>query len=239
MADEILFISDCHLDARRPQVTQQLLGFLRRRAATARQLYILGDLFEVWLGDDDPAEDLADVISALTSLAERTEISFIAGNRDFLLGSAFAERVGMRLLEEPEILDLGGRRVALMHGDLLCTDDHDYQAFRREVRGPAWQSQFLARSLDDRRQVAAQLRSDSNDAMASKPEAIMDVNQQAVVDSFEQLQVDVIVHGHTHRPAVHHLAGGKTRYVLGDWQPGPSYISWTAGQDLQLHDARV
>ncbi len=239
MADESLFISDCHLDSRRPQVTRQLLEFLHWRAASAQRLYILGDLFEVWLGDDDPADDLAEVIAALTRVAEHVEVGFLAGNRDFLLGRAFAERVGMRLLNEPEILELGTRRVALMHGDLLCTDDHDYQAFRREVRDPAWQSQFLARSLDERRRIAAQLRSDSSDAMASKPDAIMDVNQQAVADSFDRLQVDVIVHGHTHRPAVHQLPSGKTRYVLGDWQPGPSYISWSAEQDLQLHDARV
>ncbi len=239
MADEILFISDCHLDSRRPQVTRRLLGFLHERAAAAQRLYILGDLFEVWLGDDDPADDLAEVIAALAALAEHAEVAFIAGNRDFLLGRVFAERVGMRLLDEPEILELGARRVALMHGDLLCTDDHDYQAFRREVRDPAWQSQFLARSLDERRRIAAQLRSDSNEAMANKPDTIMDVNQQAVENSFNQLQVDVIVHGHTHRPAVHQLPSGKTRYVLGDWQPGPSYISWTADQDLQLHDARV
>ncbi len=239
MADEILFISDCHLDSRRPQVTRCLLDFLRERAAGAQALYILGDLFEVWLGDDEPADDLIEVITALARIAEDTELAFLAGNRDFLLGQAFADRVGMRLLQEPEILELGSRRVALMHGDLLCTDDHDYQAFRREVRNPAWQSSFLARPLDERRRIAAQLRSDSSEAMANKPAAIMDVNQGAVEDCFDRLQVDTILHGHTHRPAVHDLPAGKSRYVLGDWQPGPSFISWTSEQGLVLHDERV
>ena len=239
MADEILFISDCHLDPRRPQVTRRLVEFLRERATTADALYILGDLFEAWLGDDDPADELADVIAALARVAEHAELAFIAGNRDFLLGRAFAERVGMRLLHEPEILELGQRRVALLHGDLLCTDDHDYQAFRRQVRDPAWQSEFLARPLAERRQIAARLRSDSADAMAHKSEEIMDVNQAAVQEYLDRLQVDVLLHGHTHRPAVHDLPDGRMRYVLGDWQPGPSFISWRAGRDLLLHDERV
>lgn len=239
MADEILFISDCHLDPRRPQVTRRLVEFLRERATMADALYILGDLFEAWIGDDDPADELAEVITALARVAEHTELAFIAGNRDFLLGQAFAERVGMRLLNEPEILELGQRRIALLHGDLLCTDDHDYQVFRRQVRDPAWQSDFLARPLVERRQIAARLRSDSAGAMAQKSEEIMDVNQATVQEYLDRLQVDVLLHGHTHRPAVHDLPDGRKRYVLGDWQPGPSFISWSAGRELTLHDERV
>ncbi len=239
MADEILFISDCHLDARRPQVTQRLVDFREQRGAAASALYILGDLCEVWLGDDDPAEGLDEVITALQRVAEHAAVSFIAGNRDFLLGQAFADRIGMRLLSEPEILELGRQRVALMHGDLLCTDDHDYQAFRRQVRDPDWQAEFLARPLAERHQIAAQLRSDSNDAMAAKPASIMDVNQATVEDHFDRLRVDVLLHGHTHRPAVHELAADRRRYVLGDWQPGPSFISWSGTHGLELFDPRV
>ena len=239
MTGEILFISDCHLDPSRPDVGRALVGFLERQAPRAAQLYILGDLFEVWLGDDDPVESQQQLIDALQRLAQQIPVYFIAGNRDFLLGDDFAARIGMQRLDEPRLLQLGDHRSLLIHGDTLCTDDHDYQRFRELVRSPQWQSEFLAKPLAERRQIAARLRSESADAMAQKPSEIMDVNQAAVARCFREHEVDTIIHGHTHRPAVHHYDGGLTRYVLGDWNPGPSYLGWDARDGFRLRDPRA
>ncbi len=239
MAGEILFISDCHLDPEQPQIEAKLVEFLDQRACTADSLYILGDLFEAWLGDDDSAAAGRAVLDSLRRLARRTAIYFLAGNRDFLLGPAFAKSVGLTLLREPQRLALGDHEAVLIHGDTLCTDDVDYQRFRAMVRSPEWQAEFLARPLAERRRIAAQLRSDSVDAMAQKSAAIMDVNQTAVADCFHDHRVDTIIHGHTHRPAVHRYRDGSTRYVLGDWNPGPSYLSWNAAQGFRLEDPRV
>ncbi len=239
MRDETLFFSDCHLDPARPEVSATLVEFLDRRAVGAARIFILGDLFEVWLGDDMPTDGLEPVIDALARRAADSPTFFLAGNRDFLLGRGFADRVGLTLLDEPELLELGDARVALVHGDTLCTDDHDYQAFRAQVRQPAWQADFVAKPLPERQQIAAGLRRDSAAAMAQKTMEIMDVNDDAVGRCFAALGVDSIVHGHTHRPAVHRPAPGLTRYVLGDWNPGPSFLSWRASAGFELVDARV
>ena len=237
MAGDTLFISDCHLHPARPETTAALLGFLDHRAAGAARLYILGDLFEVWLGDDDDAEPA--LIAALRRLSARTEVRFMAGNRDFLLGDEFARRVGMQRIADPATIELGGRRVALLHGDTLCTDDHDYQAFRELVRGAEWQADFLARPLAERRRIAAGLRRDSGEAMAQKPMTIMDVNPDTVAATFDRLGVDTIVHGHTHRPAAHRHGTGRRRFVLGDWNPGPSYLRCDDSGGFELVDPRV
>ena len=239
MNQEYLFISDCHLDQSRPDVTAALTEFLDKRAPGARYLYILGDFFEAWLGDDTPIPEFQIVISSLQQLTPDTEIFFMGGNRDFLLGDKFARKVNFKLLEEPHIVQLGDKRVALIHGDTLCTDDHDYQAFRTFVRDPHWQSVFLAKPLQERLQIARQLRSDSADAMAQKSLEIMDVNAQAVQDCFDQNQVDTIIHGHTHRPALHQYDSNLTRIVLGDWGRESSYLSWTPQQGFSLVDPRV
>jgi UDP-2,3-diacylglucosamine hydrolase len=239
MNQEYLFISDCHLDQSRPDVTAALTEFLEKRAPGARYLYILGDFFEVWLGDDTPIPEFQIVISSLQQLAPDTEIFFMGGNRDFLLGDEFARKVNFKLLEEPHIVQLGDKRVALIHGDTLCTDDHDYQAFRALVRDPHWQSVLLAKPLQERLQIARQLRSDSADAMTHKSPEIMDVNAQAVQDCFDQNQVDTIIHGHTHRPALHQYDSNLTRIVLGDWGRESSYLSWTPQQGFSLVDPRV
>lgn len=236
---EILFISDCHLDASRPEINRALTDFLAQRAQRAEQLYILGDLFEVWLGDDDPVESRQPVVEVLKRLAGQIPVHFMAGNRDFLLGEDFAARVGIRLLDESAILQLGEHRSLLIHGDTLCTDDHDYQKFRALVRAPQWQAEFLARPLAERRQIAARLRSESSDAMAQKTAEIMDVNAGAVEACFRAHEVDTIIHGHTHRPAVHRYDGGRQRLVLGDWNPGPSYLSWNPRAGFELQDPRV
>ena len=239
MADEYLFISDCHLHASRPEICEALTGFLDRRATRADRLYILGDLFEVWIGDDDRPEGINPVIESLQRVAQNCEIFFMVGNRDFLLGEDFAKKVGMTLLTEPERIELGQQALLLIHGDSLCSDDVDYQAFRKMVRDPKWQSEFLAKPLQQRQQIAARLRRDSAAAMAHKPVEIMDVNQQAVKQCFLDHQVDNIIHGHTHRPAVHRYANNLTRYVLGDWNPGPSVLSWSSSSGYKLEDARV
>jgi len=239
MVEEYLFISDCHLDSGRPQIAQALTDFLQTRAAGARRLYILGDLFEVWLGDDDPTHSQTEVIDALRQLASSCDVYFMAGNRDFLLGEAFASHVGMTLLEEPLLLQLGQSRVALLHGDSLCTDDHDYQAFRSMVRDPNWIAVFLAKPLAQRQRIATQLRSDSVAAMSKKSSEIMDVNARAVEECFNENRVDVIIHGHTHRPATHHYEANLTRIVLGDWVREPSYLSWKPESGFLLSDPRL
>lgn len=239
MSEEYLFISDCHLDAGRPEVIRELVGFLDVRAASAGQLYILGDLFEVWLGDDDPAPGLQPVIDSLARRAQSARVHFLAGNRDFLVGAGFAARLGIELLREPQYLRLGDHAVVLLHGDTLCTDDHDYQAFRALVRSEAWQAEFLGKPLSERQAIAARLREQSADAMAGKTMEIMDVNADAVDDCFRQHRVDTVIHGHTHRPAVHRYAGNRTRYVLGDWNPSASYLRWQAESGFELLDPRV
>jgi UDP-2,3-diacylglucosamine hydrolase len=239
MSDEYLFISDCHLDAGRPEVTTTLVDFLEKRAAAARYLFILGDLFEMWLGDDDPAPEHQQVIALLQRLGRNTELFFMAGNRDFLLGTSFAEQTNITLLDDPHLLQLDKARVALVHGDTLCTDDHDYQAFRSMVRAPEWQSTFLAKPLLERQQLAARMRSYSTDAMAQKSMHIMDVNPAAVQNCFRDNAVNIIIHGHTHRPAVHSYASNLTRIVLGDWGQEPSYLSWKQEQGFELHDPRI
>ena len=237
--EEYLFISDCHLDPGRPEIERALVEFLETRATWARRLYILGDLFEVWLGDDDPAGEESGVIESLRRLASSCDIYFMAGNRDFLIGEAFASRVGMTLLEEPSLLQLGQQRVALLHGDILCTDDHDYQAFRSMVRDNVWIADFLARPLLERQQIAAQLRSKSAAAMSTKTSEIMDVNAQAVAQCFDDNNADVIIHGHTHRPATHDYESNLKRIVLGDWVEEPSFLSWKPESGFKLTDSRV
>ena len=237
-ADEILFISDCHLISDGTETSRLLINFLQQRASCARQLYILGDLFEVWLGDDDPATENQNFLDALDQLSANCEVSFIAGNRDFLIGNAFADRHRLKILQEPIQLMLGTQKVVLLHGDILCTDDIDYQNFRAMVRESEWQQNFLAKPLEERKTIAAALRNDSKAAMKEKNTQIMDTNEQAVIDCFDQYDIDVLIHGHTHRPARHDHGNGRVRYVLGDWSPGPSYLSWTSEAGFQLSDFR-
>lgn len=226
-----LFVSDLHLDPARPGITGLFLDFLAGRARGAEALYILGDLFEAWVGDDDPAPPHSEVAEGLAALAAAgTEIRFMAGNRDFLLGDAYAARAGMQRLEEPVRLELGGVPTLLLHGDVLCTDDADYQAFRRTVRDPAWQREFLARPLPERRALAGDARAESRRRGAAKAPEIMDVNQDAVVRTFRDYGVRRMIHGHTHRPATHRFEiDGMPceRIVLGDWYEQGSVLTFT------------
>ena len=220
-----LFVSDLHLDASRPDITELFLRFLRDEAAGADALYVLGDLFEAWVGDDDPSEPGAAVAAGLAAVAASgTPVAFVRGNRDFLLGRHYARRCGMNLLADPSVVMLYGRPTLLMHGDLLCIDDAAYQAFRAQTRDPQWQENFLAQPLPARLAFAQQARAASQahqgGMQAATFESLTDVSPAAVVSTLARYGVDTLIHGHTHRPAIHALAAaGRScrRIVLGDW----------------------
>jgi UDP-2,3-diacylglucosamine hydrolase len=217
-----LFIADLHLDPGRPQITALFERYLAGdEVRHADALYILGDLVEAWIGDDDDAELPARIAAAIRAVRDAgVPVYFMVGNRDFLLGPAFAERAGLTLLDDGTVHDIQGRRTLLMHGDVLCTDDLAYQAVRRQVRTPEWQAQILAMPLQARRAFAAKAREDSKAHTGSTMESIMDVNTQAVAEAMRKAQVSRLIHGHTHRPAVHdfRLDGAPAqRIVLGDW----------------------
>jgi UDP-2,3-diacylglucosamine hydrolase len=217
-----LFVSDLHLSAERPAIIALFLEFLRGRATRAEALYILGDLFEYWIGDEAVAQDeFRPVIAALRAYtAAGRPIGVLHGNRDFLLGTGFETATGCRLLPEPARIRLGGEDALLLHGDTLCTDDLDYQRFRRQVRDPRWIGEFLAKTVAEREAVVRGLRAASVAAMGAKPAEIMDVNQTAVEDTMRRHGVHRLIHGHTHRPGEHEftLDGAPARrIVLGDW----------------------
>ncbi|MCB5185182.1 UDP-2,3-diacylglucosamine diphosphatase [Methylobacillus gramineus] len=216
-----LFISDLHLCRSRPVITAQFLAFLQYQASQAESLYILGDFFEYWAGDDDLDQHLP-IIEALRILADNgTSIFFMHGNRDFLIGDRFAQATRITLLADPTLIELYGRRILLSHGDALCTDDVAYQAFRQQVRTPAWQHAFLQQPLASRKAQIEALRKRSEQEKSGKQESIMDVNEDAVDTLIRQFQYpQVLIHGHTHRPALHQLTvdGHQVqRWVLGDW----------------------
>lgn len=217
----VLFISDLHLEPTRPAITRLFLEFLAGRARQAAALYILGDLFDTWIGDDDEAEPGPTVAAALRRLTDQgVPVSFLPGNRDFLLGARFAAASGLHLLPDSVVIDLAGQPVLLLHGDTLCTDDADYQALRAQVRNPAWQAWVLALPLAERRLLAGQLREGSRQALQTKAAAITDVHPDAVAAALRAHDVTHMIHGHTHRPAIHDWlldARPARRAVLGDW----------------------
>ena len=226
-----LFIADLHLQTEEPAITAGFLRFLRGEAKSADALYSPGDLFEAWIGDDDPNplhREMADAIHALVDSG--VPCYFIHGNRDFLIGKRYARESGMTLLPEEQVLDLYGRRILIMHGDTLCTDDTGYLAFRAKVHTPWIQKMFLALPLFIRNRIAARMRAGSKAANSSKSMTIMDVNPQAVVSVMEKHGVQWLIHGHTHRPDVHSLiANGEPahRVVLGAWHTEGSMVKVT------------
>ncbi len=224
-----LFISDLHLDDSRPHITTLFQRFLATQARKADALYILGDLFESWIGDDDDAPLANTIANALLDLKRSgVPCHFMHGNRDFLLGETYAERAGFSLLNDPTVIDLYGVPTALVHGDALCTDDHAYQAFRQQVRNPFWQQGFLAQPLATRREMARQARTESQRHTAAANMEIMDVNAAAVARAMHEAGVHRLIHGHTHRPATHsfQLNGlPATRIVLGDWYEQGSVLT--------------
>lgn len=237
-----LFISDLHLDGSRPDITAQFLELLEHEARQARALYILGDLFEAWIGDDDPDPDKRRVVAALRSLRDAgVECFLMHGNRDFLIGARFCRETGAHLLADGTVIDLYGRAVLLMHGDLLCTDDHAYQRLRRIVRNPLVQFALRRLSLRQRQRLAQRMREGSKEHIASLDEAapqIMDVNAAAVLRTFARYGVDCMIHGHTHRPAIHEInVDGRRaiRIVLGDWYQQGSVLRWNErGYELSV-----
>ena len=226
-----LFISDLHLQESHPRTAEAFFRFLEEQAADADQLYLLGDIFEYWAGDDDlDAPFHARVIDALHAVSNAgVKIFWMAGNRDFLVGAGFAQAAGLSLLAEPHVTTIGGQRIALVHGDAECTLDTGYMEFRRMVRDTAWQNQFLAMPLSRRKAIIAGLREGSREAHSGKSYEIMDVTPDAIDAVFEVTGADVLIHGHTHRPALH-LHGDKRRYVLPDWEPDaqPQRGGWIA-----------
>lgn len=235
-AARTLFISDLHLDGARPDITDQFLQFLGDEARQAQALYILGDLFEAWIGDDDPDADKKRVTQALRSLTDSGVACYVMhGNRDFLLGRRFCAESGTQLIADSTVVKLYGRRVLLLHGDTLCIDDPAYQRLRRIVRNPVVQLVLRNLSLKQRQKLAEKMRAGSKkhiDAMDKAAPYIMDVNARQVVRTLEEYGVECMIHGHTHRPAVHEvkLPDGRTgtRIVLGDWYEQGSVLRWSA-----------
>jgi len=225
-----LFISDLHLDAARPHIVELFTRFIAADARAAEALYILGDLFESWIGDDDDSPLALQVAQSLYALKQSgVPVFFMHGNRDFLLGEAYAKRAGMTLLDDPTVIEFGGQPTLLMHGDTLCTDDAAYQEFRAVVRNPDWQKQFRARSLSERHAFAAQARAESVKHTAGAKPEIMDVNQAAVLAAMRKHGVRTLIHGHTHRPATHRFevdGQAAERIVLGDWYEQSSVLTW-------------
>ena len=234
-----LFISDLHLEAGRPEIGMQFLAFLEGEARSADALYILGDLFEVWVGDDDPNEHYAEMKLALRSLVDSgVPVYFMHGNRDFMIGADFAAETGVKILPDPHVIELYGTSVLLSHGDAMCTDDLEYQQLRLMTRNPQWQAMMLTKSLEERIAFAAAASSKSQNRNASLSAEIMDVNQNEVEKLIAEHGVDVLLHGHTHRPAVHDIDLGERaaqRIVLGDWYEQGSVLRWNeSGYSLDV-----
>ena len=225
------FIADLHLAQNRPDITACFLHFLKNDAVKAQTLYILGDLFEAWIGDDDDSAYIATIAKALTSLSNvGTKTYYIHGNRDFLLGERFAQKSAMTILPEIDLIDLYGQSVVIMHGDTLCTRDIAYQKFRKKSRSWWWQTAVKSLPLFIRKKMAANYRKKSAAATAMKSQDIMDVTETEVVHCLEEHQSQLLIHGHTHRPAIHSLqVNGKTaqRIVLGDWYEQGAWLKVT------------
>ena len=211
------FISDLHLSDKHPELTQAFFKILEESKEACTHFFILGDLFETWIGDDDALPIYIEIKQALKAFTTNgPETFFMHGNRDFLVGEAFAKETGITILPDPYTLQINNQKVILSHGDFLCTDDKDYIDFRNQVRNQDWQNNFLKKTLDERKQIAATLRADSKEATSKKSNEITDVNNQSVEDFINEHQPDLFIHGHTHRPNIHDVGSSK-RIVLGDW----------------------
>ena len=229
-----LFISDLHLSEERPAANERFFSFLEKEARGAEALYILGDFFEYWIGDDDLDEPFNAVVAGLLKDLTRrgVPVYLMHGNRDFLIGKGFCAATGASLLQDPTVAEIDGVKTLLVHGDTLCTDDVEYQAWRRKARDPAFQAAFLAKSLADRRQTVFQMREKSRQVVQEKTAEIMDVNDDAVRQAMRSVGVRRLIHGHTHRPGRHELdIDGQRgeRWVLPDWYGRGGYIQVDRG----------
>lgn len=237
----VFFVSDIHLKPERPDLTRAFSYFLTETARDATELFLLGDIFEAWIGDDAPSPGLDELFSQLKSLSDNgCKIYFQHGNRDFLVGQQFVTSIGAQLLPEEQLVKLPCGQALIMHGDQLCTDDQEYMQFRKMVRDPQWQAAFTAKPLEERLAIARQLREASKERGAEKSEYITDVNSQAVIDSLKANHCNLLIHGHTHRPAIHKLEtdqGVSIRVVLGDWDTKGWYLKVEpSGYDLISFD---
>jgi UDP-2,3-diacylglucosamine hydrolase len=224
-----LFISDLHLTEERPAANERFIDFLEGKARTSEALYILGDFFEYWIGDDDLEDPFNAVMAGLLRQlsAGGVRLYLMHGNRDFLLGARFCEATGAQLLADPSVHEIEGVRTLLVHGDTLCTDDLDYQNWRRTARSEAWQREFLAKTRAERRQAILGLREKSKEVIQAKPAEIMDVNEAAVAEAMRSHGITRLVHGHTHRAGRHALTiEGRPaeRWVLPDWYGRGGYL---------------
>ena len=228
---ETLFVSDIHLDAKRPAIVDLFNQFLLKRAIHADAIYILGDLFEYWIGDDAPYAEYNSTFDALKKVSDTgISIYFMHGNRDFLIAKKFSEQTGVTLLPEEKIIDLYGQKTLLLHGDTLCIDDIKYQEFRKKTHNKFYQWIVLHLPVSTRQKLANYLRNTSKDEIAEKSEEIMDANQSAVEEALEKNNVTTLIHGHTHRPYIHHFTKNSTDYirvVLGDWYKQGSVLAVT------------
>ncbi len=234
----VIFVSDLHLSRERPATNEIFFRFLAEKARDAAALYVLGDLFEYWIGDDDLVAEGGDlgreVAAGFAELGRRgARVCLMHGNRDFLMGERLCAAAGATLLDDPMVEEIGGERTLLTHGDALCTDDVDYQKWRATARSEAWQRQFLSKSIAERRQLVGQMRETSRAVTRSKPPEITDVNAQAVRDLLLRHRVRRMIHGHTHRPALHEMRlGGRNceRWVLPDWYSTGGYLEFDGAE---------
>jgi len=237
---ETLFISDLHLDAEKPTLMTVFSKFLAERAKSLKALYILGDLFEVWIGDDDNNPIYQSVLTALRQLTDfGVPIFVMHGNRDFLLGQGFMNATGCQLIDDPAVVTIEGISTLLMHGDTLCSLDLDYQAFRQQVRNPQWQQGFLVHSLEQRRILAQQARQHSKMQTATHDQFTMDVTSESVNTVLKKHGIFHLIHGHTHKPAVHHFSlqgQAAHRYVLGNWHENSAIILSCTTEAWTLYD---
>ena len=227
------FISDIHLSENNPHLTNAFKTFLNESKESCTHLFILGDLFEIWIGDDDDSsfnQEIKKILTDFTSNGPKT--FFMHGNRDFLVGEAFGKETGITILPDPYALEINNQKVILSHGDFLCTDDKDYIDFRNQVRDKDWQNNFLKKTINERKQIAATLRTDSKEATLRKSDEITDVNNQSVEDFINEHQPDVFIHGHTHRPNIHNVGASK-RIVLGDWNKYGWYLEIVNNKYIQ------
>ena len=232
------FISDIHLSKDSPHLTNAFRAFLNQSKEACTHLFILGDLFEIWIGDDDDNSFNQEIKKILIDFTtDGPETFLMHGNRDFLIGEAFANEVGVSILPDPHTLDINGLKTIISHGDFLCTDDVNYIDFRNKVRSEEWQKDFLSKSIDERNEIAKSLRSGSKDATSKKPLDITDANLKTVNDFLQKNKPDIFIHGHTHRPKIHEHNTTK-RIVLGDWDELGWYFS-IIENNLNLKEFKV
>ena len=233
-----VFLSDIHVSDRHPEISEHLEEFLLEEGSKADTIFVLGDLFEYWLGDDDPNASFAEIKNLLKKVSDKNiSIFFMHGNRDFLIGESFAEETGCHILHDPHVIDLYGKKVLISHGDIFCTDDLEYQNFKEEVRNDMWQKEFLAKDLKDRQEIAKNLRKESAIKNSNKEDYLMDVNKSEVEKIAQENDIDILIHGHVHRPKIHNEVFGQ-RIVLGDWDKKYWFIS-LIGEKISLHSSEI